>query len=95
MKAAGGGVLCFLFGDRWMGGWVGGWVGEGTYRWESTVLSIAWHSFSSGKSVRTLGGWVGGWVVWWGRGEQGGLNELLDVGGLRGWVGGWEDYLRR
>ena len=31
-----------------------------------------------------VGGWVGGWM---GRGDKGGLNELLSC--RRGWVGGW------
>ena len=42
------------------------------------------------KSVEAeVGRWVGGWMGRWvglGRGEEGGLNEVLYVWG---WVGGW------
>ena len=37
-------------------------------------------------SLCGVGGWVGGWE---GRGDQGGLNELLLLGFSGGWVSGW------
>ena len=94
-------------GEAWREGEGGGWVG-GRRRmevWLRGKVSVE-RSVVLGRPGG-VGGWVGGWVG--GRGERGGLNELLETffggGGWgesiaccrgfewSGWVGGWVTYL--
>ena len=54
----------------------------------SPIVSRGW-AWSWMMVLEWVGGWVGGVQV--SRGEEGGLNALLDSMG--GWVGGWVDFL--
>ena len=73
----------FLYGKKeggWVGGWVGGWEAlNGMLRRVASTEREEVYSKDSLSPITWVGRWVGGRV-----GEEGGLNEVLDMMG--GWV---------